>query len=114
MPVITPYLQVDTMISRSNLVHSLVTGRKKALAHYIFKDGLELNEGDWVCVPQRAMMGDGTRYRDPRTFDGFRFARANDLLRKGKIPCEVPDRKVSSITESNIHWPIWGFGKTAW
>ncbi|KAK3303783.1 cytochrome P450 [Chaetomium strumarium] len=90
-----------------------VTGRRKALAPYIFQDGSRLREGDWACVPQRAMMMDGLRYSHADTFDGFRFARANEALRQGITPDEVPDRAPSSLTDSTIDWPIWGFGNTA-
>ncbi len=91
-----------------------VTGRRKALAPFVFRDGSWLSEGDWVCVPQRAMMKDGSRYSDANTFDGFRFARANDALRQGSKPHEVPDKAASNLTDATIDWPIWGFGNTAW
>ncbi len=91
-----------------------VTGRRKALAPCTLQDGSWLSEGDWVCVPQRAMMRDESRYRHAGTFDGFRFARANDAFREGIKPDEVPDKAASSLTEATIDWPIWGFGNTAW
>lgn len=91
-----------------------VTGRRKALSAYVSHDGLKLDKGDWVCIPQRAMMRDPTRYSDPETFDGFRFARANTQLRRGCVPVEVPDRMTSTLTDASVQWPIWGFGNMAW
>ncbi|KAJ6444954.1 NADH:flavin oxidoreductase/NADH oxidase [Purpureocillium lavendulum] len=93
-----------------------ITCRRKALVSYTFKDGSIINKGDWVCVPQRAMMQDSTRYRDPQTFDGFRFARANAQFRHQQqqpYSADVPDRKESNLTDASAEWPIWGFGNTA-
>ncbi|GJN80326.1 hypothetical protein PLIIFM63780_003852 [Purpureocillium lilacinum] len=95
-----------------------ITCRRKALVSYTFGDGSTINKGDWVCVPQRAMMQDSTRYRDPQTFDGFRFARANAQFRHQQqqqqpYSADVPDRKESSLTDASAEWPIWGFGNTA-
>ena len=64
-------------------------------------------------------MQDSTRYRDPQTFDGFRFARANAQFRHQQqqqqpYSADVPDRKESSLTDASAEWPIWGFGNTAW
>lgn len=81
---------------------------------YTFRDGSSINKGDWACVPQRAMMQDSSRYRDPQTFDGFRFARANAQLRQCKQSADVPDQKESNLTDASPDWPIWGFGNTAW
>ncbi|KAM0247337.1 hypothetical protein ACHAQJ_009894 [Trichoderma viride] len=90
----------------------VVTCRRKALVSYTFQDGSFINKGDWACVPQRAMMQDSTRYKDPQTFDGFRFARPNAKLRQRKHFSEVPDRE-SNMTEISPDWLIWGFGNTA-
>jgi hypothetical protein len=93
---------------------TLVTCRRKALISYTFHDGSFISKGDWVCVPQRAMMQDCTRYKDPQTFDGFRFVRANDQLRQRKQCSDVPDKKESNLTDASPDWLIWGFGSTAW
>lgn len=109
LPLLDSFVKESIRCNNSDAV----TGRRKALGPYVFRDGSRLSEGDWVCVPQRAMMRDGSRYSHADTFDGFRFARANDALRRGARPDEVPDRSPSSLTDATIEWPIWGFGNTA-
>lgn len=90
-----------------------ISCRRKALRDYIFQDGSRVKRGDWVCVPQRAMMHDKCRYSDSHQFEGFRFARANRCLRAGKTTSEVPDKSPANLTTVNLDWPIWGLGKTA-
>ncbi|KAK4236588.1 cytochrome P450 [Achaetomium macrosporum] len=109
LPLLDSFIKESIRCNNSDSI----TGRRKALAPYVFQDGSRLSEGDWVCVPQRAMMMDGTRYSHADAFDGFRFARANEALRQGITPDEVPDRAPSSLTDATIDWPIWGFGNTA-
>ncbi|PON28687.1 cytochrome P450 [Trichoderma gamsii] len=95
----------------------LVTCRRKALSSYTFHDGSTLSKGDWVCIPQQAMLQDGTRYKDAHIFDGFRFARANAQLQQLQQlqPCaEVPDQKASRLTHVSPDWPIWGLGNMSW
>ncbi|KAL6897095.1 cytochrome P450 [Trichoderma evansii] len=91
-----------------------LTCRRKALASYTFQDGSTVNRGDWVCIPQRAMMQDGTRYKDPHIFDGFRFARANAKIQHLEPCAEVPDQKESRLTHVSPDWPIWGLGNMSW
>lgn len=73
-----------------------------------------MNKDDWVCIPQRAMMADPSRYADPTKFDGFRFVKANHLLQAGQASKDVPDSLPSTFTTATPEWPIWGLGKTAW
>ncbi|GIJ98280.1 hypothetical protein Aspvir_000396 [Aspergillus viridinutans] len=97
------------------LLIQAVTVRRKALAPFVFSDGLEVAEGDWVCIPQRAMMRDRDRirYQNPQAFDGFRFARANKQLRAGDVPLDVPESSPLTMTDVSVDWPIWGLGNTA-
>ena len=81
---------------------------------YVLQDGSIVRQGNWICLAQRAMMNDPQRYFNAGTFDGFRFARANDLLSRGEPAREVPDKKPSNLTGSNVDWPIWGLGNTTW
>lgn len=91
-----------------------VTGRRKVMGEYVFRDGLKVHHGDWICIPQGAMMHDRSRYGNAQAFDGFRFARANMQLRQGLASSRVPDKVPSTLTDTSIEWPIWGFGNTAW
>lgn len=88
--------------------------RRKALEPYTFSDGSHMRRGDWVCVPMMAMMGDRRRYHAPETFDGFRFARANEMLRQGFPSADVPDKAESRLTDATLEWPIWGVGQMSW
>ncbi|KAH7325055.1 cytochrome P450 [Stachybotrys elegans] len=95
-------------------IHQLaMVRRRKALKSFVFSDGSSINKGDWVCVPQAAMMRDPQRYNWAHIFDGFRFARANEALRRGHEQHDVPDSKESTLTDATLDWPIWGFGNTA-
>lgn len=79
---------------------------------FAFSDGLQVQKGDWVCVPMWSMMKDPARYADPNKFDGFRFARANALLRTGRpAGGAVPERVEMKFTDAGYDWPIWGFGR---
>ncbi|KAI1204773.1 cytochrome P450 [Annulohypoxylon truncatum] len=111
LPLLDSFLRESIRCNNSDAV----TGRRKALMPYIFSDGTStLAVGDWVCVPQRALMHDATRYRSPDVFDAFRFLRANQQLERGEISCrDVPGDTPSSLTTASIDWPIWGFGNTA-
>ncbi|KJZ69548.1 hypothetical protein HIM_11061 [Hirsutella minnesotensis 3608] len=109
LPLLDSFLKES--IRHTNL--DAITCRRKALKDFVFKDGTAIQKDEWVCIPQRAMMHDAQRYSDPHSFDGLRFARANDALAKGQVTDAVPDKAQSSLTTSNIDWPIWGLGNTA-
>jgi hypothetical protein len=81
---------------------------------YEFQDGSKVKKGDWVCIPQGAMMRDASRFSSPHQFDGFRFFHANRDMVHGQLTSAVPDKQPSWLTTSKEEWPIWGLGKTAW
>ncbi|KAI4089097.1 MAG: hypothetical protein LQ339_008619 [Xanthoria mediterranea] len=67
----------------------LMPGRRKAIEPFRFSDGLLVRTGDWVCLPQQAMMKDEQLHPRPACFDPTRFLnrqRLQDL------------------------WPVWGLG----
>ncbi|KAI0859746.1 cytochrome P450 [Xylaria cubensis] len=102
LPLLDSFLRESIRCTNSDAV----TVRRKALKPYTFSDGISsLAAGDWVCVPQRAMMNDATHYNSPHVFDAFRFLPTNQRLRDRDTP--------SSLTTASIGWPIWGLGKTA-
>ncbi|QYS95719.1 hypothetical protein H0G86_002994 [Trichoderma simmonsii] len=106
---------LDSFIKESvrNSNFDAITCRRKALVPYTFQDGSSLNKGDWACIPQRAMMQDSTRYRDPQTFDGFRFAHDNAQHQRHKQSTEISGQKESKFTDATLDWPIWGLGNAA-
>lgn len=81
--------------------------RRKAIHGYHFQDGTHVPRGDWVCVPQRAIMRDPSRYSQAETFDGFRFCHSSDSLTSK--PCDK-----SRFTSLDPSFPFWGLGKQAW
>jgi len=109
LPLLDSFVKESIRCNNSDAV----TGRRKALGPYVFQDGSRLREGDWACVPQKAMMTDSSRYSHADKFDGFRFARANESLQQGNASAEVPDRAPSMLSDATVDWPIWGFGNTA-
>ncbi|KAI3327515.1 cytochrome P450 [Ustulina deusta] len=109
LPLLDSFLKESIRYNNADAISC----RRKALQDYILQDGSRIGKGDWVCIPQRAMMQDPLRYSSPSTFDGFRFARANVSLCQGNRTSDVPDEARSKLTEASIHWPIWGLGKTA-
>ncbi|KAI0118646.1 cytochrome P450 [Nemania sp. FL0031] len=90
-----------------------ISCRRKALRDVILHDGSIAKKGDWVCIPQRAMMHDPSRYANPEVFDGRRFARANTTLLGGQLTHLIPDKEPSHLTTASIEWPIWGLGNAA-
>ncbi|TGJ78259.1 hypothetical protein E0Z10_g10499 [Xylaria hypoxylon] len=109
LPLLDSFLKESIRYSNADAISC----RRKALQDYTLQDGPRIEKGDWVCIPQRAMMQDPLRYSHPTTFDGFRFARANVSLQQGSHTTDVPDKAGSKLTEASIYWPIWGLGKTA-
>ncbi|PYH94337.1 cytochrome P450 [Aspergillus ellipticus CBS 707.79] len=106
-------LWLETSTSKMGRLMDAVTARRKALTPFIFSHGTRVETGNWVCVPQRAMMRDPTRYHNPRQFDGLRFARANKQfgVRDGAV--EVPEPRPLRLTDVSVDWPIWGLGNTS-
>ncbi|KAL7924715.1 cytochrome P450 [Trichoderma austrokoningii] len=106
LPLLDSFIKESIRCNHSDAI----TCRRKALAPYTFQDGSTINRDDWVCIPQKAMLQDGTRYEDAHLFDGFRFARANAQLQQLKPCAQVPDQKASRLTHVSPDWPIWGLG----
>ncbi|KAL6820465.1 cytochrome P450 [Trichoderma sp. SZMC 28015] len=109
LPLLDSFIKESVRSSNSDAI----TCRRKALLSYTFQDGSSIKKGDWACIPQRAMMQDGTRYRDPQTFDGFRFAHDNAQHQQHKQSTDIPGQKESKFTDATLDWPIWGLGNAA-
>ena len=87
----------------------LVSIRRKAIAPFTFSNGLHVPQGNWVCVPQRALMRDPKHYAHPMAFNGFRFAR-----NRHEGFSDNDKDKPSKFTDVDHSFPIWGAGKLAW
>ncbi|OJI79655.1 hypothetical protein ASPTUDRAFT_204913 [Aspergillus tubingensis CBS 134.48] len=109
MPLLDSFLRETIRCTNSDAI----TVRRKALTPFTFSDGLRVDRGDWVCIPQRAMMRDPARYSHAQQFDGFRFARANKLLALNEGCADVPEVAPLQLTDVDVNWPIWGLGNTA-
>ncbi|RAK94386.1 cytochrome P450 [Aspergillus costaricaensis CBS 115574] len=109
MPLLDSFLRETIRCTNSDAI----TARRKALTPFTFSDGLRVDRGDWVCIPQRAMMRDPARYSHAEQFDGFRFARANKLLALNEGCADVPEVAPLQLTDVDVNWPIWGLGNTA-
>lgn len=89
--------------------------RRCATQPFSLSDGTKVAVGDWACTPVRAIMQSAEFYPEPLQFNGFRFARPEDL------PGAVPDPnfnflqpKPSKLTDVDPSWHVWGTGRMAW
>jgi len=89
-----------------SLTLSAVSLRRKAMGSYVFKDGFHVESGDWICVPQRAIMRDPSIYPQAEVFDAFRFVNHSET--------EPPLSNTFKFTDSRTFFPFWGLGKQAW
>ncbi|KAL8976697.1 MAG: hypothetical protein Q9205_007354, partial [Flavoplaca limonia] len=96
-PLLDSFLKESSRLSVSDAI------RRKALKDLDCFNGTHVNEGDWVCVAQRAMMHDSDHYSDPEAFDAFRFAR--------KRP-NGQSQELRRFTDVKPDWLIWGYGNT--
>ncbi|KAL9134458.1 MAG: hypothetical protein Q9175_004360, partial [Cornicularia normoerica] len=76
---------------------------RKVLSPFTFSDGVHVPSGNWVCVPQQALMQDPAIYPDPMIFDGFRFANGKD----GNATSD------SRFSHPSWRFPFWGSVKQA-
>ena len=78
-----------------------------------FSDGLRVPVGDWVCLPQQAMMRDARFYPQPASFDPKRFLHQQ---RQKAMSESLPDTRAvrARFTDVSSRWPIWGLGTAAW
>ncbi|KAI0449783.1 cytochrome P450 [Xylaria acuta] len=114
-PDLEGLILLDSFIKESIRCNNVdaISCRRKALRDVTLQDGSVVKRGDWVCIPQRAMMHNSSRYANPEVFDGRRFVRANATILKGQLTDLIPDKGTSSLTTTSIEWPIWGLGNTA-
>lgn len=90
----------------------IVTCRRKVLTPFTFSNGLTVAVGDWLCVPQKAMMNDKRYYKEPDKFDAFRHVAKEHT--DGSTETGAQDQHSGRFTDSSPDWLMWGFGKTVW
>ncbi|KAI4139758.1 MAG: hypothetical protein LQ341_004096, partial [Variospora aurantia] len=85
LPLLDAFIQESMRVNPSDAI----SGRRKAIEPFRFSDGLLVKAGDWVCLPQQAMLRDERLYPQPACFNPTRFLRR---------------QKVQDL------WPVWGLG----
>ncbi|KAL8836815.1 MAG: hypothetical protein Q9170_002776 [Blastenia crenularia] len=84
-----------------------ISARRKAIAPFEFVDGLQVPVGDWVCLPQQAMMRDARFYPQPELFNPARFLHP---LSRGSSDTKTTRPR---FTDVSSRWPVWGLGTAA-
>lgn len=110
LPLLDSFLRESIRMTNTDPV----VMRRKAVDPHVFRDGTRVAKGDWVCIPQQAIMMDGSKYHDPHRFDGFRFANANNDLRQGKRSPNTPDKVETKLSDATLEWSAWGIDPAAW
>ena len=80
--------------------HPLVTQPRKVLSPFKFADGTVIPVNNWLLVPSQAIMEDEAYYKDPSTFNGFRF-----------VSKTIPSDRFSGVSTS---YTFWGGPKRPW
>ncbi|KAI1330302.1 cytochrome P450 [Xylariaceae sp. FL0255] len=103
LPLLDSFIRESIRFSSADAISC----RRKALRTYVLQDGSKVEKGDWVCVPQAAMLHDARRFSCPDQFQGFRFAEVTKSLQSHEALTPA------SLTTASIDWPIWGLGNAA-
>lgn len=93
-----------------------VSMRRAATQPFTLSNGIKLNVGDWACTPVRAIMQSAEYYPSPLEFNGFRFARPEDLALNNSRPAnnfDFSQPEPSKLVEVSQAWHVWGMGRMA-
>ena len=74
------------------------------MSSYTFADGTHVPAGNWISIPQRALMSDPALYPEPKDFNPFRFV----TYRNGVA------ESASRFTHPSWSFPYWGSVRRAW
>ncbi|KAI0546096.1 cytochrome P450 [Xylaria curta] len=86
--------------------------RRAATQPFTLADGTKLAVGDWACTPVRAIMQSAEYYPSPLEFNGFRFARPDDLPSTGQ-DFNFAQPEPSKLVDVSQAWHVWGMGRMA-
>lgn len=67
-----------------------------------------------VCIPSYSIMNDAAFYPNPQVFDGFRFVASTAVENSEKTEGKQSERRQSKVTDVDLTFPFWGYGKEAW
>lgn len=109
LPLLDSFLRESIRMTNTDPV----VMRRKAVEPHVFRDGTRVAKGDWVCIPQQAIMMDSSKYHNPHEFDGFRFARANNGLRQGQRSLDTSDKVETKLSDATHEWSAWGIDPAA-
>jgi hypothetical protein len=59
-------------------------------------------------------MNDAALYPNPQVFDGFRFAAPVAVEKPEKMEVKQNEARQSKVTDVDLTFPFWGYGKEAW
>lgn len=102
------------IFSNANMADFQASTRRKALTAHTFKDGPHVPAGNLVCIPSYGIMHDARLYPNPQIFDGFRFAAHPTSDNQEHINEKEGRTKTSRVTDVDLSFPFWGYGKEAW
>ncbi|KAI9812933.1 MAG: hypothetical protein M1827_004451 [Pycnora praestabilis] len=107
---------LDSFCRESARLHpsDSISVRRKANTVYTFSDGLHIPVGNWVCVPQMALMRDPVNYPSPEVFDGSRFVENNGMENEKEGGGGGGGGPRPKFTDTGVGFPFWGLGKRAW
>ncbi|ESZ91025.1 cytochrome P450 [Sclerotinia borealis F-4128] len=102
---------MDSFLKEVSRVHpiTVVTLPHKVEKAFTFSDGTYIPAGNWVCVPQQAILNDPNIYNDPETFQPFRFVQWEN--ENGVSPTPSSE---SRFSHPSWKYPYWGTLKQAW
>ncbi|KAI1119833.1 cytochrome P450 [Nemania abortiva] len=87
--------------------------RRAATQPFKFSDGTELAVGDWACTPVRAIMQSERYYPQALEFNGFRFAKPEDMHFDSSHTFAFKQPKPSKLVDVSHTWHVWGIGRMA-
>jgi len=88
--------KLDSFIKESQRLHPLsnLLMTRVAVNDFTFSDGTTIPRGTTIAVPSHKIHFNDKVYKDPLTFDGFRFS---------KMRLENPEKKVGMVSSSQDH-----------
>jgi len=118
--------RLDSFLRESARLNPLdaLSVRRKTLTPYTISSTphTHIPAGNWICVPQSALMLDSAHYQHAETFDGFRFVCAGEATTPaGRMGTETKNdtaggsrkERGSKFTDVDWKFPFWGLGKRA-
>lgn len=84
------------------LTSTTVSAPRTVMVPYTMEDGCHIPAGNWIAIPQLALMRDEKIWPNGKEFEGFRFVD------------EQGDASESRFTHPSHEFPFWGSIKHAW